>query len=224
MEIKLGIWFVYCKLGKGFDRDVLPFPELIAVAVEDNEQVFFKAQLATAFFFVQGVELPLRYTMRNDGNGLGNTATHKFVRTKFGVGNDGVPVVGGIRQATNPAIRIHGCITHKFKLALLVQVPDLFILRVDDPHIVDREDNVWLLTLNDFTDALLTEWCGLETIGRRINLEVLLLLAWITPPVVPKDYDFEIVLKTIDDVLGDPSETCHGDNVTTPEDLSFFTH
>src|SRR5210317_2012829 len=102
--------------------------------------------------------------MGNDSDRFTDPTFNKFVRTKFRVGNDGVPIVGSISKAANPTIRIHWRITNELKLALLVQVLDLLVLCVDDPHVVDGEHNVGLFTFNDLADALLTEGRSLEPV------------------------------------------------------------
>jgi hypothetical protein len=224
MQVQPCFRFTNCKLGKALDRDVLPFPELIPVPIKHNEQILIQPKLAPALLLIQRIELPWCHTMGNDGDWFTDTALHKFVCTKFGVGDDGIPVVGGISETTNPAIRIHGCIPHELEFTLLVEVLDLLVLSIDNPHIIDREDNVRLLTFNDLPDALLTEWCGLESIGRRIHFEIFLLLTWITPPVMSKHDNIKVIFQSIDDIFSYTCKSGHGDDVTTPEHLSFFGH
>ena len=105
--------------------------------------------------------------MRNHSNRLGDTTGNKFVCAEFGIGNDGIPFVCCIGQATDPVVGIHGGIAHELKFFLLVQVSNLVILLVDDPDIVDREDDVGLFSLYDFSNPLHAKRFRLVPVGRR---------------------------------------------------------
>ena len=57
------------------------------------------------------------------------------------------------------------CVCIKF--FLFVQVSNLVILLVNDPDIVDREDDVGLLSLYDFSNPLHAKGFRLVPVGRR---------------------------------------------------------
>ena len=105
--------------------------------------------------------------MRNHGNRLGDTTGNKFVCAELGVGDDGIPLVGCVGQATDPVVGVHGGIAHELKLLLLMQVSNLLVLLVDNPDVVDGEDDVGLLSLYDLPNPLHAKGFRLVPVGRR---------------------------------------------------------
>ena len=57
--------------------------------------------------------------MGNDMHRLLDATANKFVRTKFCVGNNPIPVVGGISKASDPAIGVHRHVANKLEETLL---------------------------------------------------------------------------------------------------------
>ena len=194
MQVQLSIRLILRKLGKGRDRNVNPLAELISVPVEDNKDVFRQAKTLPCFCLALGIELTGSYAVGNDSDWLLDAALNKFVRTKFRIGNDRIPLIGSLIQRTQPVIGVHGGITHELKLLLLVQIFDLVVLIIDNPHVVNGEYDIGLLTLNDLSNPFHTERLLLESVGRRIHAKTLLQFARIPPPVIAKNHNFEVIV------------------------------
>jgi hypothetical protein len=148
----------------------------------------------------------------------------EFVCTKFRVGDDCIPVIGGITEATNPVVGVHGHVTHELKAHLFMEISDTTVLFVDDPAVVDGKDKIWPYPLNNLTDTVFTKRCLLESIRSRKHLELLLDGIWVPMPVAAKDYDFVFVLETLNNIMGDACKTSGCNNVPHPQELWFFIH
>ena len=179
----MSIRLINGKIGKSVNRDVDPFAELIAVAIENDKSILLNSQFLACLNLVARLELPGGHTMGNNTDRLLDPTFNKFVRPEFGVGHHCIPCVGGISEAADPVVGVHRHVPNELKAQLLVQIMNTSVLLVDNPAVVDGKDDIRLLNLNDLADAVLPKSTVLESVGCRVNLVSLLQRIRIPMPV-----------------------------------------
>jgi hypothetical protein len=147
---------------------------LVAVAIEDDEAILGNLELLPGFDLVHGEELTIGDAVGDNTDGLIDSSVMKFSSPKLRVYDDFIEVFRVILEATSPAIAVHGSVGNELESAFTMEVFDLIVKLVDDPHVIVDKDQIRLFTITDFTDPLNTKGFSLEAVRRWVEFEIFL--------------------------------------------------